>query len=691
MSIYFEERKHVDTSTWRFPTPDKASHSNLSKEEAEKCKHSFAYGGGAMWCKHCGWFQQTDGRITKSPGGRSGDELEKKGKGIKLEFFNLMERALIHELDDVETVYEYYLQREDRFGLYNESGGILALFGLCALIAIVSGVITNRQEKKDFEDKMSKQKKGEIKIKVRYLKELPDEFQKLYTTMTEIIKGAAKKIKVDTTDEYNDEHGPIVASNNYLAFLCTCIDTDQDLWIDEVEAKIVAEIKAEMVKRKIPSYVEIEIFGDGDEGLIGYQIRDKDKLREIEAYLEKNPKVQAFTSKKIQESTEPNLDMSELQAKRTLGTLSTDIINGKKVNQYTANIYANLISKNLLPIWSKSFTKISISLGETKGDIVQFIPPKITQDFVARLVNGNETISKLLRKSGEIKMRISPNVFKTMENKDDAYHFFKAAVKYYDSRVEVYANRLLGETMKLGHNMKHLISNSKLSGLVTCPLTLLFIFDDVKMCDKNVFVLSNETIGTINNFVRNITTRYAAPEKEKKEIINDIKEIVKELRESVESIGDIDHLSEAVEALFTGGFEEMILESSRQFIEAQIDTDHKLPHSVQMIYENFGVKKLKPIPRDLIAYIQIETESIRDANDKMMISSYCLGKLEIVEWYIELIEVGSKKYIVPHNKPYLELIRTQLLACFKQIMDTKITNPADRPIIDIKYPKGYEG
>lgn len=102
-------------------------------------------------------------------------------------------------------------------------------------------------------------------------------------------------------------------------------------------------------------------------------------------------------------------------------------------------------------------------------------------------------------------------------------------------------------------------------------------------------------------------------------------------------------------------------------------------------------KKLKKIPIDLVSYIQIETEAIRDANDKMMISSYCLHKLEIVNWYIELLEAGSKKYIVPQSKAHLEMVRDQLIACHKEIMSVKIVNPNDRPIIDIKYPKGYEG
>ena len=101
-------------------------------------------------------------------------------------------------------------------------------------------------------------------------------------------------------------------------------------------------------------------------------------------------------------------------------------------------------------------------------------------------------------------------------------------------------------------------------------------------------------------------------------------------------------------------------------------------------------KKLKKIPSDLVSYIQIECEAIKDANDKMIISSYCLGKLETVNWYISLLEEGSKKYEVPHSQSHLENIKAQLLACHKRIMETPIPS-ADRPIIDIRYPKGYEG
>jgi hypothetical protein len=102
-------------------------------------------------------------------------------------------------------------------------------------------------------------------------------------------------------------------------------------------------------------------------------------------------------------------------------------------------------------------------------------------------------------------------------------------------------------------------------------------------------------------------------------------------------------------------------------------------------------KKLKKIPSDLVSYIQIETEAIETSNDKMMISSYCISYLDKVNWYIELLENGSNKYIVPQTKPQLEFIRDQLMECHKQIMSTKVQKPSERSIININYPKGYEG
>lgn len=398
-----------------------------------------------------------------------------------------------------------------------------------------------------------------------------------------------------------------------------------------------------------------------------------------------------------------NIDMSESVARKTLRTLSQCIINdiankkNYKVSQYTANIYANIITKNLLPIWAKGFRKFSITLDSYQSfHTLEFKVPNMSQDFVSRFINGRESISGFIHRQPEIRIKMSPRIFHTMKNADDAFRFFKAAIKYYDSGLEKAGIKMMAEAMKMNHEMKHLVSTTKLSGLIVYPLSLLFHFDDVQMSNVDTFRITKEDISTVNNFIKNIYTRYAAPEKERKQIIEDVREMVKVLREcsdADDNIIQLQYLPESVEKYLFGEFDSILKESHERWMEEQFDVEwnrNPKSYNVKYIQEKFGVKKLKKIPTDLIPYIQIETESIKDANDKMMISSYCLGKIEIVEWYIELLEVGSKKYIVPHTKPYLETLRTQLLACFKKIMDTPIPKK-DRPLIDIQYPKGYEG
>ena len=101
-------------------------------------------------------------------------------------------------------------------------------------------------------------------------------------------------------------------------------------------------------------------------------------------------------------------------------------------------------------------------------------------------------------------------------------------------------------------------------------------------------------------------------------------------------------------------------------------------------------KKLKKIPANLLSYIQIEGEAIESANDKQMIASYAYGKLETIDWYIQLQKSGSNKYVVPHSLEHLRDLRERLLIIIKGVLDTPIPK-GGRPLMDIKYPKDYEG
>ena len=69
-------------------------------------------------------------------------------------------------------------------------------------------------------------------------------------------------------------------------------------------------------------------------------------------------------------------------------------------------------------------------------------------------------------------------------------------------------------------------------------------------------------------------------------------------------------------------------------------------------------KKLKPIPRDIIPYITIEMNAIQDTNDQAMLSGYTCAKLELVDFYLNVIDTKDDRYIVPHSRQYLVLCKT---------------------------------
>lgn len=365
---------------------------------------------------------------------------------------------------------------------------------------------------------------------------------------------------------------------------------------------------------------------------------------------------------------------------------------GFKVTQSLANTYASIITREMLPSIGNGFNKLTISIDDTTSSKLEFRIPAITQDFVSRFINGREGVNGLLHRTPEIKIKVSADLFKTIRNPDDLYYFFTNAIKFYTVGIDKYMEKLQSSYIKYGIEMKELLSN-KLHSVVAASIQMMFGFDHLDMSDRKAFTISNDEIKAMVDFISSIYVKYEYPEKKKKEILADLKDIVVRYSESFDDI-QFRSLCTDLTKFMEGAYDSMLESYKERFYDSNVDkkwmTESTNP-DIKYYQEKFGVKKLKKIPKDLVAYITIETECIKDANDKMMIASYCLSKIEIVEWYIELLDVGSKKYIVPHTKPYLETIRTQLLACYKKIMETKINNDQNRPIIDIKYPAGYEG
>jgi hypothetical protein len=87
---------------------------------------------------------------------------------------------------------------------------------------------------------------------------------------------------------------------------------------------------------------------------------------------------------------------------------------------------------------------------------------------------------------------------------------------------------------------------------------------------------------------------------------------------------------------------------------------------------NKAPKKLKPITRQTIVYIQTSIAEIRDANDRSILAGYCASKLELVDFYLTVLDTQDERYIVPHNRQYLTAVQTQLNALLAQILSVKV-------------------
>ena len=105
----------------------------------------------------------------------------------------------------------------------------------------------------------------------------------------------------------------------------------------------------------------------------------------------------------------------------------------------------------------------------------------------------------------------------------------------------------------------------------------------------------------------------------------------------------------------------------------------------------FGKKKLEKInPYDL-DYIDLKIDQISSDVDKMMIVSYIHNKMDMVNFYLDILEdpTASKKYNVPHGANYLMSVKKQLELLRDKAM--KKTVPPKLPDIYVAYPAGYEG
>ena len=106
-------------------------------------------------------------------------------------------------------------------------------------------------------------------------------------------------------------------------------------------------------------------------------------------------------------------------------------------------------------------------------------------------------------------------------------------------------------------------------------------------------------------------------------------------------------------------------------------------------FAGFGTKRLKKIDQSEIDYIQLEKNDIKSNDDKMLLISYIYSKLDIINYYISIIDSGNGKIRVPNSREELINMSRKLEKIKEEILDYRI--PDTSYGLFIQYPEGYEG
>ncbi len=117
--------------------------------------------------------------------------------------------------------------------------------------------------------------------------------------------------------------------------------------------------------------------------------------------------------------------------------------------------------------------------------------------------------------------------------------------------------------------------------------------------------------------------------------------------------------------------------------------DEEEINAIQEAFFSKKPKKLKPIPRDVVAYITVEMNAISSSNDQAMLSGYTCSKIELVDFYLTVLDTQDPRYIVPHTKQYLETMKRDLENLLTQILRIRPINRNDRIWrVNVNYPEG---
>ena len=102
-------------------------------------------------------------------------------------------------------------------------------------------------------------------------------------------------------------------------------------------------------------------------------------------------------------------------------------------------------------------------------------------------------------------------------------------------------------------------------------------------------------------------------------------------------------------------------------------------------------KKMKRIDPAIVDYVMVLKDDIKSNDDKLMLVSYIYSKIDLIDYYLAIMDNPKyeRKYIFANSKNELIRIRSQLEKLRELILNYRI--PETKYSIQVVYPDGYYG
>ena len=103
---------------------------------------------------------------------------------------------------------------------------------------------------------------------------------------------------------------------------------------------------------------------------------------------------------------------------------------------------------------------------------------------------------------------------------------------------------------------------------------------------------------------------------------------------------------------------------------------------MESFHQEFSLKRPKHLKaidvRSIVAYVTVEMNAIKDSNDQAMLAGYVCSKLELIDFYITVLDTHDDRYVVPHSRQYLADGQRQLSDLLTKILKIRPIDKSER-------------